>query len=139
MHWLPEKTDYRCFFKGARPGSAATTAPGPSPRGPPSASGSGFEVASSVTAPPAPSNGQGVEVELEVAFEPTVIGESLRDVLVVASAVGGEYQCPLVGRCVPPKPQGPVDISKVSWAAPPRCLIASIPLLWQLLDSVAAG
>ena len=26
----------------------------------------------------------------------------------------GEYQCPLVGRCIPPKPQGPIDCSKGS-------------------------
>ena len=62
---------------------------------------------------PAASASGGVEVELEVGFEPATVGESLRDVLVVASPVGGEYQVPLVGRCVPPKPQGPVDVSKV--------------------------
>lgn len=56
---------------------------------------------------------QGTEVELEVSFEPTSLGESLRDTLVVASALGGEYHCPLVGSCTPSKPQGPIDLSRV--------------------------
>lgn len=55
----------------------------------------------------------GVEVELEVGFEPFAMGEALRDTLVVASPAGGEYLVPLVGRCVPPKPQGPIDVSEV--------------------------
>lgn len=53
------------------------------------------------------------QVELEVGFEPSAIGESLKDTLVVSSAVAGEYHIPLVGRCVPPKPQGPIELSKV--------------------------
>ncbi len=50
---------------------------------------------------------------MQVHFEPTMLGESLRDTLVVVSKDAGEFQCPLLGSCVPPKPQGPVDVSKV--------------------------
>jgi hydrocephalus-inducing protein len=34
--------------------------------------------------------------------------------LIVSSATGGECQCPLVGRCVAPKPQGPIECGKGS-------------------------
>lgn len=98
MHLAPEKADYKCSFKSANTGSTASSC--------------GFDAPASVTAPPSTSPG-GVEVVLEVGFEPSSVGESLRDTLVVASPVGGEYQVPLVGRCLPPKPQGPIDVAKV--------------------------
>ncbi|KAG2489301.1 hypothetical protein HYH03_012133 [Edaphochlamys debaryana] len=103
-HWLDEKADYKVSFK-----SSGTN----------TATGSTFTTAATVSAPPAVAGlAAGAEVSLEVAFEPTAIGENIRDTLVVASSTGGEYQCPLVGRCIPPKPQGPVDVSKGSAALP---------------------
>jgi hydrocephalus-inducing protein len=42
------------------------------------------------------------------------MGESMRDTLVISSDKGGEYECPLVGRCVPQKPQGPIECGKGS-------------------------
>lgn len=48
-----------------------------------------------------------------MGFEPHALGESVRDTLVVSSAAGGEYLVPLMGRCGPPKPQGPIDLSEV--------------------------
>jgi len=54
-----------------------------------------------------------VEVELEVGFEPHALGESIRDTLVVSSPTAGEYLVPLVGRCTPPKPQGPINVAEV--------------------------
>ena len=51
-----------------------------------------------------------MEQELEVSFEPTKIGAQIRDVVMVTSETGGEYACPVVGRCVAPKPRGPVAV-----------------------------
>jgi hydrocephalus-inducing protein len=56
------------------------------------------------------SNWEGTEVEVQVKFEPESVGE-IRDCLRVRSAEGGEYSCPLIGHCVPPRPQGPILIS----------------------------
>lgn len=101
-HWLDEKADYKVAFK-----STGTNA------------GGAFSAAASISAPPAAAGlAAGAEVALEVTFEPTAIGENIRDTLVVSSATGGEYLCPLVGRCIAPKPQGPVDVSKGSAALP---------------------
>ncbi len=103
-HWLDDKADYKVSFK-----SSGTN----------TATGGTFTAPPSVAAPPAPLGGAaGAEVTLEVTFEPTAIGESIRDTLVLTSATGGEYHCPLLGRCIPPKPQGPVDVSKGSAALP---------------------
>lgn len=104
-HWLDEKADYKVSFK-----SSGTN----------TATGGAFTAPPTVSATPAASGaGQaGTEASLEVAFEPTAIGENIRDMLILTSATGGEYQCPLVGRCIPPKPQGPVDVSKGSAALP---------------------
>ena len=49
-------------------------------------------------------------MQADITFEPTRIGESFRDTLIVTSPVGGEYRCPVAGRCIPPKPQGPFAI-----------------------------
>ena len=51
----------------------------------------------------------GSEVNFEVIFEPSRLGES-RTTLYVSSAVGGEYVFPIYGHCLPPKPQGPYTI-----------------------------
>lgn len=47
-------------------------------------------------------NGQGVEVSVDVVFEPVEVGE-FRDELIVSSAVGGEYIFPLSGHCIDPQ------------------------------------
>jgi hydrocephalus-inducing protein len=108
-HWLPERAEYRCSFKSGASGSGGGGV----------ASGSaGFDAPASVIAPPAGAAGAvsstGVDVELSVGFEPCALGEAVRDVLVLTSAAGGSYEVPLTGQCVPPKPQGPIDVSKVS-------------------------
>jgi hydrocephalus-inducing protein len=95
-HWLDDKADYKCTFKTAK--------------------GSAFECLPVISAPPAGPGG--VEVSVEVHFEPTAMGESIKDVLMVSSMTGGEYQCPLVGRCLAPKPQGPVECGKGSGTVP---------------------
>ncbi|EFJ42226.1 hypothetical protein VOLCADRAFT_67248 [Volvox carteri f. nagariensis] len=97
-HWLDERAEYKVSFKSSGTHVAA---------------GGAFTAAASVVAPPAVAGlAAGSEASLDVHFEPTAIGENIRDTLVVVSTTGGEYQCPLVGRCIPPKPQGPVDVSK---------------------------
>jgi hydrocephalus-inducing protein len=69
-----------------------------------------FEVQSVLEVPPAAS-WDGVEVVVNVKFEPNAMGE-VRDVLRVSHPVGGEYLCALQGLCVPPRPQGPIVIAK---------------------------
>ena len=86
-HYLDEVTEYRCALAK---GDVA------------------FECAPSHTAHPA--GPEGMEQELEVSFEPTKIGAQIRDVVMVTSETGGEYACPVVGRCVAPKPRGPVAV-----------------------------
>lgn len=62
----------------------------------------------------------GVEVEVEIGFEPHATGEALRDTLVVSHPAGGDYLVPLIGRCGPPKPQGPISVGEVR----PQCVSA---------------
>jgi len=60
-----------------------------------------------VTAASAASSGS--EVNVDVTFEPSRLGD-FEATLVVTSTIGGEYVFPLVGHCLPPKPQGPFTI-----------------------------
>ncbi|XP_069113582.1 hydrocephalus-inducing protein homolog isoform X2 [Argopecten irradians] len=68
---------------------------------------SDFHVEKSVAA--APGSTGGTEVNLEVTFEPSRLGEQ-RAMLTVSSLQGGEYIFPLFGTCIVPKPQGPYII-----------------------------
>ena len=87
MHYLDEKSDYSCKL----------------------ASGdAGFSTEASIVAHPA--GPEGIESEVDVAFEPTRIGSNFKDTLLVKSAVAGEFICPVIGRCIAPKPQGPFDV-----------------------------
>jgi len=88
-HWLDEKVEYSCSFAS---GAAAV-----------------FECPPKVAAEPAGASGR--EVEVTVAFEPSTLGENIRDMLIVSSPAAGMYQCPVVGRCMPPKPQGPIEFA----------------------------
>lgn len=65
-----------------------------------------FSVDKVVNAPAATSNG-GVEVCVDVTYEPSRLGDA-RTQLVVSSAAGGDYICYLQGHCTSPRPQGPV-------------------------------
>ncbi|XP_042303381.1 LOW QUALITY PROTEIN: hydrocephalus-inducing protein homolog [Sceloporus undulatus] len=66
-----------------------------------------FHVDKVIIAPPG--SQAGTEISVEVTFEPCQLGES-RGTLFLSSAVGGDYTIPLCGTCVPPKPQGPIQI-----------------------------
>lgn len=70
----------------------------------------GFSVPPGAVKAPAASGKDGVDVTVEVNFEPKAIGENFRDTLVLTSDKGGVYKCPLLGRCIPPKPRGPIDV-----------------------------
>lgn len=79
-----------------------------------------------------PPASDGVEVELEVGFEPSVVGEALKDTLVVGHPSAGDYLVPLSGRCGPPKPLGPVYIGEVR---PAGMLVGG----WALCARQASG
>jgi hydrocephalus-inducing protein len=48
-------------------------------------------------------------VSVDITYEPSKVGD-VRSFLQVSSPFGGDYICPLIGHCVPPKPQGPILI-----------------------------
>ena len=92
QHWLAEKTEYKAAFRGRASGA--------------------FECKpSTVAAAPAGLDGQ--ELQVEVTFEPGSIGDDYHETLVVSSTTGGEYECQVNGRCLPPKPSGPFEVVKV--------------------------
>jgi hydrocephalus-inducing protein len=101
MHWLPEKAEYKCSFRGGNNSTASGVV----------SCTQGFDAPATITAPPAGPNG--VEVECVVGFEPCAFGEAVRGTLLIASSSAGSYEVPLMGQCVPPKPLGPIDLSKV--------------------------
>ena len=87
MHYLNAKAEYSCKFQ----------------------SDSDFDI--EVSKIVAFAAGQdGVEQEVEVSFEPARLGESFRNTLIVSSPSAGEYRCIVMGRCVQPQPQGPLEI-----------------------------
>lgn len=61
----------------------------------------------------APAGPDGLELQVEVTFEPSSIGDNYHETLLVSSAAGGEYECQVNGRCLPPKPSGPFEMVKV--------------------------
>lgn len=95
VHWSNEKCDYRCYFEH--------TGTNASPESPFSCQPVAKAEATKES-----------EIELLVTFEPQLLGETARDVLIISSPACGEYQCSVMGSCVPPRPQGPIDISKGS-------------------------
>lgn len=68
-----------------------------------------FTVAETVSAPAADGR-DGVEVEVEVSFEPNSIGD-ISSRLTISSDEGGEYVCILNGYGLAPKPQGPIEVA----------------------------
>ena len=53
----------------------------------------------------------GVEVALDVVFEPEIIG-TLKSELRVSSSEGGVFVWPIFGQCDPARPRGPFPIAK---------------------------
>ena len=62
-----------------------------------------------INAPPTDSH-DGVEVPVNIRYEPSTVGES-RAQLTVSSPDGGEYQCYLIGTSVVPQPKGPYEVT----------------------------
>jgi len=58
---------------------------------------------------PACESGEPVQRDVEVKFQPSMLGES-RALLVISGAGGGEYRALLTGYAQPPQPQGPFPI-----------------------------
>ncbi|KAJ3408149.1 hypothetical protein HDU80_006663 [Chytriomyces hyalinus] len=73
-----------------------------------------FTVEKSVVAPSASVGG--VEVCVDVTYEPSKLGD-IRTQLLLTSSVGGDYVCPLFGHCTTPRPQGPITIKPGSTAS----------------------
>jgi hypothetical protein len=69
-----------------------------------------FQVAATVPAPAAP-DWTGVEVSVDVTFEPESMG-AVRGELRLSSPDAGTYTWPLYGAAVPPRPRGPFSIPK---------------------------
>mmetsp|Transcript_4036 Transcript_4036/g.9628 ORF Transcript_4036/g.9628 Transcript_4036/m.9628 type:complete len:4944 (+) Transcript_4036:104-14935(+) len=85
LHYLPDKCDYKATvdnpdFVVETPTVAAT----PAPKG-------------------------GLELSVDVRYEPSSLGAKMGR-LCVASATGGEYLCILNAHCAPPRPQGPIEV-----------------------------
>ena len=100
-HFLTSACDYAVSF--AKEGKAGFSCPAP------------------VKAPATPAGeSEGVELSFEVMFEPKAIGENFRDTLILKNDKGGKYECPLVARCIPPKPRGPIDVKGAGGTVPFR-------------------
>eukprot|EP01137_Pigoraptor_chileana_P033800 Opistho-2@25310 len=76
-----------------------------------------FTVDKTVAAP-ANTGSAGIEVCVDVTYEPSKLGDA-RTTLYLSSPTGGEYTCPLFGHCVPSKPQGPFTIKAGTTASIP--------------------
>lgn len=87
---------------------------------------------------PLPSNPlEGGEIEFDVSFEPGHIGEEQVE-MTLLSNLGGEYVFPLVGHCVPPQPQGPIDIRAGGSAQIPFKNVFNSPLVFNFAIDNAA-
>lgn len=62
-----------------------------------------------VSAPAAAPGSDGVEVAVEIRYEPSACGAE-RAVFTASSTIGGSYNCILFGTCEQPKPQGPIAL-----------------------------
>jgi len=62
---------------------------------------------------PAVTSYEGIDQEIGIRFEPSILGES-RGILIISSPEGGEYQCLLIGTATPPVPKGPIKIGAKS-------------------------
>jgi hypothetical protein len=67
-----------------------------------------LESGAKVTASPCPPGGEGVEVLVELRYEPSALG-TVKETVTFSNTEGGTYQLALEGFCDPPKPQGPVQ------------------------------
>ena len=52
----------------------------------------------------APGSSAGIEVSIDLTYEPSQIGDT-QAMLTLSSPIGGDYTIPLFGTCLPSKPQ----------------------------------
>ena len=57
---------------------------------------------------PASDTYEGIEVSVNITYEPSTLGEQ-RALLIVSSPEGGEYKCVLFGTSTFPQPKGPFE------------------------------
>jgi hydrocephalus-inducing protein len=69
----------------------------------------------SVQAPAAAADSDGVEVAVQVRYDPVAVGDS-REVLLATSPIGGDFRILLIGSCSAPKPLGPVAVASSAGA-----------------------
>jgi hydrocephalus-inducing protein len=79
-------------------------------------SGRDFLVDSKINVPAAEPGSEGVDVVVDVRFEPSAMGDA-RDMLRISSKDGGKYTCSLKGFCEAPKPQGPILVQQNQFAS----------------------
>lgn len=88
ISYAPNPTDYECSVTGTHFGVD-----------------SGAKISAAAAAP----DGDGVEVVVELRYEPSAVG-TVRETFTANSPTGGKYSCVLYGICEMPKPQGPIVI-----------------------------
>lgn len=68
-----------------------------------------FSVDSTSVNAPAADSKEGIEVPINIKFEPSSLNES-RGLMTITSNEGGEYQCYLIGTTLTPQPKGPFKV-----------------------------
>lgn len=111
IHYGKKPTVYNCRVE--KIGQKAPVNPDPKAKAPVVVSD--FTVETATVNAPAADSFEGVEVGVNVRFEPSGLSESSSQ-LIVSSNDGGEYQCILNGITTPPQPKGPF---KMVGAKPP--------------------
>lgn len=77
----------------------------------------------------------GTALSTDVTFEPQWLGES-EGTVTLTSSIGGEYQFPVRGMCVQPKPQGPYQIKAgVTTTIPFKNVFAKSAMFHFTLDN----
>ncbi|ORZ34407.1 hypothetical protein BCR44DRAFT_1513959 [Catenaria anguillulae PL171] len=112
VHYCKSKTDCdKSIIAQPAPNQPSTAAPPTTAPASPAAigGGNGISGGSSSALYPGPSLGSGAEVQFDVTYEPSKLGDA-HALLTVSSASGGDYTFPLHGLCAAPRPQGPITI-----------------------------
>jgi len=85
FHFLPDKAEYKCTCDS--PDFVVETA----------------------TVQAAPAGRSGIELGVDIRYEPASLGDGMAR-LVVNSPIAGQYLCILRGHCLAPRPQGPIVV-----------------------------
>eukprot|EP01016_Furgasonia_blochmanni_P052859 TRINITY_DN8472_c0_g1_i18.p1 TRINITY_DN8472_c0_g1~~TRINITY_DN8472_c0_g1_i18.p1 ORF type:complete len:437 (+),score=114.92 TRINITY_DN8472_c0_g1_i18:49-1311(+) len=109
-NYVKKPTAYTCRVEklGGVKSQTPITTTKPGDKGAPAALTDFSTEPATITAPASDSY-EGVEVGVNVKFEPSNLNDS-RALLVISSPEGGEYQCLLYGQAFAPQPKGPFKI-----------------------------